>query len=114
MDHRPNPRRLRWNRALSGCCARGSASDISEAGPQSTRATARWAVPEAVPVDGTFRIGSVTTMFVDTVVLQLVSEGHLGLDDPVADHLPQYDLAVSARHRPRPSTRAIRRSSPPT
>ncbi|MFE7129264.1 serine hydrolase domain-containing protein [Streptomyces sp. NPDC057638] len=42
------------------------------------------------PVDpnGRFRIGSVTKMFTATVVLQLVGEGRLGLDDPVASHLP--------------------------
>lgn len=37
---------------------------------------------------GRFRAASVTKPFVATVVLQLVAEGRLGLDDPVADHLP--------------------------
>ncbi|MGC0415590.1 serine hydrolase domain-containing protein [Embleya sp. AB8] len=41
-----------------------------------------------VPVDGRFRIGSVTKMFTSTVVLQLVGEGRLGLDDPIERHLP--------------------------
>ncbi|MBB2943486.1 D-alanyl-D-alanine carboxypeptidase [Actinoplanes lutulentus] len=36
-----------------------------------------------VPVDGRFRVGSVTKAFVATVVLQLVAEGRLRLDDPV-------------------------------
>jgi D-alanyl-D-alanine carboxypeptidase len=35
-----------------------------------------------------FRVGSVTKTFVATVVLQLVAEGRLGLDDPVAGVLP--------------------------
>jgi D-alanyl-D-alanine carboxypeptidase len=35
-----------------------------------------------------FRIGSITKTFVATVVLQHVSEGRIGLDDPVADYLP--------------------------
>ncbi|MFJ8431397.1 serine hydrolase domain-containing protein [Kitasatospora sp. NPDC094019] len=38
--------------------------------------------------DGRFRIGSVTKVFVSTVVLQLVGEGRLRLDDPVERHLP--------------------------
>ncbi|MET8680852.1 serine hydrolase domain-containing protein [Streptomyces sp. NPDC004647] len=35
-----------------------------------------------------FRAGSVTKIFVATVVLQLVAEGRLGLTDTVDDHLP--------------------------
>jgi D-alanyl-D-alanine carboxypeptidase len=35
-----------------------------------------------------FRVGSLTKTFVATVVLQLVGEGRLGLDDPVARRLP--------------------------
>ncbi|MEV4805921.1 serine hydrolase domain-containing protein [Nonomuraea sp. NPDC049421] len=38
--------------------------------------------------NGYFRIGSVTKAFVATVVLQLVDEGKMRLDDPIADHLP--------------------------
>ncbi|RMI38714.1 class A beta-lactamase-related serine hydrolase [Actinomadura harenae] len=38
--------------------------------------------------DGYFRIGSVTKSFVATVVLQLVDEGKVRLDDPIARHLP--------------------------
>ncbi|GCD97769.1 serine hydrolase domain-containing protein [Embleya hyalina] len=41
-----------------------------------------------VRADGRFRIGSVTKTFVATTVLQLVGEGRLGLNDPVARHLP--------------------------
>ncbi|WP_433661825.1 serine hydrolase domain-containing protein [Nocardia sp. CA-128927] len=48
--------------------------------------------PEPVPTDGRFRIGSITKMFVSTVLLQLVGEGRLTLDDPVARHLPQFAL----------------------
>jgi D-alanyl-D-alanine carboxypeptidase len=35
-----------------------------------------------------YRVGSLTKTFVATVVLQLVGEGRLGLDDPVARRLP--------------------------
>lgn len=47
---------------------------------------------DPVPTNGRFRVGSITKTFVSTVVLQLVDEGRLTLDDPVATHLPQYDL----------------------
>jgi D-alanyl-D-alanine carboxypeptidase len=40
------------------------------------------------PVDGRFRIGSVTKTFVATVVLQLVAEGKAGLDDTLDQRLP--------------------------
>ncbi|WP_378730719.1 serine hydrolase domain-containing protein [Nocardia brasiliensis] len=41
-----------------------------------------------VPVDGRFRIGSVTKAFAAAVVLQLVAEQRLGLDDSVESVLP--------------------------
>lgn len=44
------------------------------------------------PVDGHVRIGSNTKTFTATVVLRLVAEGALGLDDPVADHLAEWEL----------------------
>jgi D-alanyl-D-alanine carboxypeptidase len=42
----------------------------------------------AVPPNGSFRIGSVTKPFVAAVVLQLVGEGEVELDAPVARYLP--------------------------
>ncbi|WP_196812149.1 serine hydrolase [Nocardia sp. CNY236] len=48
--------------------------------------------PDPVPLDGRFRIGSITKTFVATVVLQLVDEGRVGLEDSVAAFLPQYGL----------------------
>ncbi|KQX56967.1 MULTISPECIES: serine hydrolase domain-containing protein [unclassified Streptomyces] len=52
------------------------------------------AAGEAVepPVDGHFWIGSTTKTFTATLVLQLVDEGRLDLDGPVADHLPAFGL----------------------
>ncbi|WP_418955245.1 serine hydrolase domain-containing protein [Streptomyces tritici] len=44
------------------------------------------------PTDGRFRIGSNTKTFTATLVLQLVADGLIELDGPVADHLPDYDL----------------------
>jgi D-alanyl-D-alanine carboxypeptidase len=46
-------------------------------------------------VDDHFRVGSITKMFIATVVLQLVAAGHVRLDDPVARWLP--DLPVDGR-----------------
>ncbi|MBE1488301.1 serine hydrolase domain-containing protein [Plantactinospora soyae] len=39
-------------------------------------------------VDGYFRIGSTTKTYVSVVLLQLVSEGRIGLDDPIERWLP--------------------------
>ncbi len=55
--------------------------------------TARGGVAELggnrpVPVDGRFRVGSITKTFVSTVTLQLVGEDKVGLDEPVSTYLP--------------------------
>lgn len=44
------------------------------------------------PANGHFWVGSVTKTFVATVVLQLVAEGEIGLDAPVAGYLPEFGL----------------------
>ncbi|MBO4269585.1 serine hydrolase domain-containing protein [Microbispora triticiradicis] len=44
------------------------------------------------PVDGHVRIGSNTKTFTATVVLQLVAEGKVELDSPVAGYLPEFGL----------------------
>ncbi|GAA3881661.1 serine hydrolase domain-containing protein [Saccharothrix violaceirubra] len=44
--------------------------------------------PDPVPLNGRFRAGSITKTFVSTVVLQLVGEGKIVLDVPVARYLP--------------------------
>ncbi|MCX5205349.1 beta-lactamase family protein [Streptomyces sp. NBC_00237] len=48
--------------------------------------------PAAPPVNGHVRIGSNTKTFTAALVLQLVAEGRVALDDPAADHLPEFDL----------------------
>jgi D-alanyl-D-alanine carboxypeptidase len=55
--------------------------------------TARAGVTEVggdrpVPTDGRFRVGSITKVFVSTVVLQLVGENKVDLDAPVERYLP--------------------------
>ncbi|MFC5832798.1 serine hydrolase domain-containing protein [Nonomuraea insulae] len=44
------------------------------------------------PTNGHFWVGSVTKTFHATVVLQLVAEGEIGLDAPVAGYLPKLGL----------------------
>ncbi|MEV0967053.1 serine hydrolase domain-containing protein [Microtetraspora glauca] len=44
------------------------------------------------PTNGHFWVGSVTKTFHATVVLQLVAEGKIGLDAPVASYLPKLGL----------------------
>ncbi|WP_245743895.1 serine hydrolase domain-containing protein [Lentzea fradiae] len=41
-----------------------------------------------VPLDGRFRVGSITKTFVSTVLLQLAGEGKVDLDAPVVRYLP--------------------------
>ncbi|MFG1645135.1 serine hydrolase domain-containing protein [Amycolatopsis sp. NPDC049252] len=51
------------------------------------------------PTDGRFRIGSATKTFTATAVLQLVAEGRIGLDSPVAASLPEFgfDRRITVR-----------------
>ncbi|MFI7637356.1 serine hydrolase domain-containing protein [Nonomuraea sp. NPDC049400] len=44
------------------------------------------------PTNGRFWAGSNIKTFTATLVLQLVAEGMIGLDAPVADHLPEFGL----------------------
>ena len=47
---------------------------------------------EATP-DALFQIGSITKVWTATLVMQLVDEGLVALEDPVAAHLPGFALA---------------------
>ncbi len=49
---------------------------------------AEWGGDRPVPTDGRYRVGSITKVFVSTVVLQLVGEGKVDLDAPVSRYLP--------------------------
>ncbi|NUW45931.1 beta-lactamase family protein [Nonomuraea rhodomycinica] len=44
------------------------------------------------PTNGHVRIGSATKTFTATLALQLVAEGRIGLDVPVANYLPEFGL----------------------
>lgn len=57
------------------------------------RAPYATAAGTAVSVDAPFRVASITKLFVATVVLQLVEEGRLGLDDPLARHVSGFPRA---------------------
>ena len=54
----------------------------------------------AVTPDDQFRVASITKTFVAVVIVQLVAEGRLGLDDPLARYLPQFPRAdrITLRH----------------
>ncbi len=47
-----------------------------------------------------FRLGSVTKLFTATAILQLRDQGKLRLDDPVAQHLPWFELQSSFEGAP--------------
>ncbi|MAT95544.1 MAG: hypothetical protein CL608_00130 [Anaerolineaceae bacterium] len=57
-----------------------------------------------MPPEGAFRIGSITKMFTATVIMQLVEDGVLTLDDPLALWLPEvaeqlpYGDQITLRH----------------
>lgn len=60
---------------------------------------------QPVSADSTFQIGSITKVWTTTLAMQLVDEGKVGLDEPVALTLPDLDLgdpevtaAVTLRH----------------
>ncbi|NNJ08210.1 beta-lactamase family protein [Streptomyces sp. PKU-MA01144] len=50
-----------------------------------------------VTADTAFALGSVTKVFTATVIAQLVAEGDLEWDEPVADYLAEFDGAVDGR-----------------
>lgn len=56
---------------------------------RSTSGVAELGTTRTVPVNGRFRVGSITKTLVATVVLQLVDEGRLRLEDPVETWLPE-------------------------
>jgi CubicO group peptidase (beta-lactamase class C family) len=46
--------------------------------------------------DSLFQVGSTTKVWTAALVMQLVEEGRIGLDDPVAAHLPGFGLGYDA------------------
>lgn len=46
---------------------------------------------EAMTLDATFRLFSMTKAVASVAALRLVEEGLIGLDDPVGDHVPEFD-----------------------
>ncbi|MEU0794145.1 serine hydrolase domain-containing protein [Amycolatopsis sp. NPDC005961] len=87
------PDRHRIVRALDLMTTTGAAGAQVRIAADGREFTARSGVaqlgsPQGVPVNGRFRIASVTKTFTATVVLQLAGERRLTLDDPVSRHLP--------------------------
>jgi D-alanyl-D-alanine carboxypeptidase len=84
----------RLQAALDAVTAAGMPGAIAAGGNQ--RAASGFAdVETGRPMRPGFshRMGSITKTFVAVTVLQLVGEGKIRLDAPVADYLPQYDTA---------------------
>ncbi len=86
-------RMTRLQQGLDSIVAAGATGAAAEVDTGGDRIRASAGAAEAgstapVPLDGRFRIGSVTKAFAATVVLHLVAENRLGLDDPVGSVLP--------------------------
>ena len=54
-----------------------------------------------------FRLGSVTKLFTATAILQLRDQGKLQLDDPVAQHLPWFELQSTFESAPEITLRQL-------
>ncbi|MFI9064191.1 serine hydrolase domain-containing protein [Streptomyces sp. NPDC053429] len=79
-------------RAVSSAPDRVTAALARVSGPAGqwggTYGVADTVTGQPVPLDGRFRLGSVTKTFIATVVLQLAAEDHIDLDAPVQQYLP--------------------------
>ncbi|MFI6485584.1 serine hydrolase domain-containing protein [Nonomuraea sp. NPDC050663] len=85
VDLRPDLDKIVTGQGATAALARVSDGERTRTTSVGVRDLERGGRPAA---NGHFRIGSVTKTFVATVVLQLVDEGRLRLDDPIAGHLP--------------------------
>lgn len=88
-----HPRRKALQDALDAVTASGASAVLAELRDEAgvwrgTSGVAELGTRRPVPVNGQFRVGSVTKTFVAAVVLQLAHERRLGLDDPVERWLP--------------------------
>ncbi|GAA2827800.1 serine hydrolase domain-containing protein [Crossiella cryophila] len=89
----PDPHREAVQRQVSAAVASGAAGMQVRVTRDGREFTARAGVAQLgtqrpVPLDGRFRVGSITKTFVTVVTLQLTAEGKLGLDEPVSRYLP--------------------------
>jgi D-alanyl-D-alanine carboxypeptidase len=80
-------------RRLDAVIAAGAVGALAEVrdghgGWRGAGGVAELGTTRSVPVDGRFRVGSITKTFLATVVLQLAGEGRLRLDDTVEAWLP--------------------------
>ena len=51
--------------------------------------------------DSMFRMGSITKQFTAAAIMRLVEQGKVGLDEPIAKHLPEYNMqgrVITIRH----------------
>ncbi len=88
-----DPDRAGLHKRLDNVVAAGALGALAEVRDEhgvwrSTSGAAELGKTRAVPVDGRFRVGSITKTFVATVALELVGERRLRLDDAVERWLP--------------------------
>ena len=50
--------------------------------------------------DTVYRVGSVSKLFTDVAVMQLVEDGKLALDEPVTKYLPEFKPKTKPEHKP--------------
>jgi D-alanyl-D-alanine carboxypeptidase len=88
----------RVDAAIAQVVARSEAAGISVAVARGDRIVvdrgagmANVARNEAADANTIFRIGSVTKQFTAAAIMKLVEQGKLGLDDPLAKYLPDFD-----------------------
>jgi CubicO group peptidase (beta-lactamase class C family)/D-alanyl-D-alanine dipeptidase len=55
---------------------------------------------EPATAETVYRVGSVSKLFTDVAVMQLVEEGMLDLDAPVTKYLPDFKPAMKPEHKP--------------
>ncbi|MGW2654129.1 serine hydrolase domain-containing protein [Streptomyces sp. NPDC001478] len=90
---RPAPHDAALRERLAAVVSSGAVGALAEVRDgrrvwRGTAGTAERDTTRPVPVDGRFRMGSITKTFLATVVLQLAAEDRLGLDDSVERWLP--------------------------
>lgn len=71
-----------------------------------------WHRDFGAPEGSRYRVGSVSKLFTDIGIMQLVERGELDLDAPVSKYLPEFQKPVTLRELMSPTARASRASRP--
>ena len=89
---------------IDGAGVPGIAAGVLVAGETYTAGVGTTSVdhPQDVDAGTLFQVGSVSKTFTSALVMQLVEDGRIDLDDPVARHLPALGAATASTPRPSP------------